>query len=203
MPCTVGDPLSKYAVIIAGPNGAGKTTFVSEYLPDSGAEYISADAIAASLVSSPAEFDRIRIRAGRLFLKRIQCLIQAEANLIIEVTLAGRGFRRIIHQLKNTGYSVAIVFLYLRSPEACIARVRNRVMAGGHHVPAEDIVRRFYRSKQNFWYTYKNLVDKWDLFYNSGEHLQEIAAGEGDRITVTNEDCFELFMQDLNNGGIQ
>ena len=37
----------------------------------------------------------------RVLLERIQCLIQAEANLIIEVTLAGRGFRRIIHQLKT------------------------------------------------------------------------------------------------------
>ena len=160
MSCTVEGPLSKNTVIIAGPNGAGKTTFVSEYLPVSGAEYISADAIAATLVSTPDEFDKIRIRAGRLFLERIQRLIQAEANLVIEVTLAGRGFRRIIHQLKNTGYTVAIVFLFLKSPEVCIARVRNRVMAGGHDVPEEDIVRRFYRSKRNFWLIYKNLVDK-------------------------------------------
>ena len=155
MSCTVEGPLSKNTVIIAGPNGAGKTTFVSEYLPVSGAEYISADAIAATLVSTPGEFDKIRVRAGRLFLERIQRLIQAEANLVIEVTLAGRGFRRIIHQLNNTGYTVTIVFIFLKSPEMCIARVRNRVMAGGHHVPAEDIVRRFYRSKHNFWGVYQ------------------------------------------------
>ena len=121
--------LSKNAVIIAGPNGAGKTTFVSEYLPVSGAEYISADAIAATLVSVPDEFDRIRIRAGRLFLEKIQRLIQAEKNLIIEVTLAGRGFQRIVHQLKRVGYTVTIVFIFLKSPEVCIARVSNRVMA--------------------------------------------------------------------------
>ena len=198
---TVEEPLSKYAVIIAGPNGAGKTTFVSEYLPVSGAEYISADAIAGTLVSTPNEFDRIRIRAGRLFLKRIQCLIQEEANLIIEVTLAGRGFRRIIHQLKNTGYSVAIVFIFLRSPEVCVARVRNRVMAGGHDVPEEDIIRRFYRSKRNFWQFYKDRVDKWDLFYNSGDSLQGVASGQGDGVAVTNEVLFELFLDDVRNGG--
>lgn len=203
MSSTVKEPLSKYTVIIAGPNGAGKTTFVSEYLPVSGAEYISADAIAASLVSTPAEFDRIRIRAGRLFLKRIQCLIQEEANLIIEVTLAGRGFRRIIHQLKNTGYSVTIVFLYLRSPEVCIARVRNRVMAGGHDVPEQDIIRRFYRSKRNFWGFYKDLVDEWGTFYNSGDSIQQVAAGESSRITVTNTELFELFRDDINSGGVE
>ena len=194
--------MPKNAVIVAGPNGTGKTTFVSEYLPVSGVEYISADAIAATMVSTPGEFHKIRVRAGRSFLDNIQHLIQSEANLVIEVTLAGRGFRRIIHQLKNSGYAVVIVFLFLKSPEVCIARVRNRVMAGGHDVPAEDIVRRFYRSKRNFWGVYKNLVDKWDLFYNSGENLQEVASGLGDEVAVTNEELFELFLDDVKNGGV-
>ena len=193
--------MSKNAVIVAGPNGAGKTTFVSEYLPVSGAEYISADAIAASLVSTPNEFDRIRIRAGRLFLERVQYFIQEEKSLIIEVTLAGHGFRRIIHQLKNSGYTVTIVFLFLKSPDVCIARVRNRVMAGGHDVPEEDIIRRFYRSKRNFWGFYKDRVDKWDLFYNSGDSLQGVASGQGDGVSVTNEVLFELFLDDVRNGG--
>ncbi len=194
--------MSKNAVIVAGPNGAGKTTFVSEYQPFSGAEYISADAIAAMLVSTPGEFHKIRVRAGRLFLDNIQHLIQAEKNLVIEVTLAGRGFQRVIRQLKSSGYTVTIVFMFLKSPEMCTARVRNRVMAGGHDVPEEDIIRRFYRSKRNFWGVYKNLVDKWDLFYNSGENLQEGASGLGDKASVTNEELFELFLGDVKNGGV-
>ena len=193
--------MSKNALVIAGPNGAGKTTFVSEYLPVSGAEYVSADAIAATLVSTPNEFDRIRIRAGRLFLERVQYFIQEEKSLIIEVTLAGRGFRRIIHQLKNSGYTVTIVVLFLKSPDVCIARVRNRVMAGGHDVPEEDIIRRFYRSKRNFWGFYKDRVDKWDLFYNSGDSLQGVASGQGDGVSVTNEVLFELFLDYVRNGG--
>ena len=139
----------------------------------------------------------------RVLLERIQCLIQAEANLIIEVTLAGRGFRRIIHQLKNSGYTVTIVFLFLKSPDVCIARVHNRVMAGGHDVPEEDIIRRFYRSKQNFWGFYKDLVNEWGLFYNSGDSIQQVAAGESNRFTVTNTELFELFRDDTNNGGVE
>ena len=73
---------------------------------------------------------------------------------------------------------MAIVFIFLKSSDTCIARVRNRVMAGGHHVPTEDIVRRFYRSKNNFWHLYKNMVDRWELIYNSGEHFQEVATGK-------------------------
>ena len=92
----------------------------------------------------------------RLFFGEIQRLIKSEKDFVVEVTLAGKGFERIIRRLKRAGYTVTIIFLFLKSLEMCIARVRNRVMAGGHHVPTEDIVRRFYRSKRNFWYSYKD-----------------------------------------------
>lgn len=144
--------MSRNVIIIAGPNGSGKTTFAREYLRDSEvSEYIRADAIAERLVSRPEDMDSVKIQAGRLFIQEIRGLIEAEKDFVVEVTLAGKGFARTISQLKRAGYTVTTVFIFLKSPETCVARVRNRVSAGGHHVPTEDVVRRFYRSKHNFW----------------------------------------------------
>ena len=189
-------------MVVAGPNGSGKMTFASEYLRNSEiSEYISADAIAERLVSRQEEMGSVKIQAGRLFIKEIQELIESEKDFAVEVTLAGKGFSRIISRLKEAGYRVSIIFIFLKSPETCIARVRNRVSAGGHHVPTEDVVRRFYRSKRNFWYIYKDIVDEWSLFYNSGEQPQEVASGEGSQFTVRNVDYFKLFIQDIPDGG--
>ena len=67
------------------------------------------------------------------------------------------------------------MFVFLATVEVAINRIKERVLQGGHSVPIDDIVRRFYRSKNNFWNIYKNMVDNWHLIYNSGENFEVIA----------------------------
>ena len=45
--------------------------------------------------------------------------------------------------------------------DVSLARVRKRVQAGGHDIPASALRRRFDRSKEYFAAVYKPLVDLW------------------------------------------
>ncbi len=50
-----------------------------------------------------------------------------------------------------------------------VQRVKLRVSEGGHNIPERVIKRRFKKGWDNFLSHYKNTVDAWVVFDNSGE----------------------------------
>jgi predicted ABC-type ATPase len=86
-----------------------------------------------------------------------------------ETTLSGRSYLRLIQQLKTQGYRVRFFFLWVKSVEMALSRVKNRVLKGGHDVPELVVRRRFGRSIKNFFAGYRPLADSWYLFDNSGK----------------------------------
>lgn len=158
----------KKIVIIAGPNGAGKTTFAREFLPNEGGcpVFVNADLIAAGI--SPFLPEQAAFHAGRLMIEEINRHVLQDESFAFETTLSGRTYAKMIPDWQRLGYKVKLVFLYLPDVEIAVERVRYRVQQGGHNVPEKVIRRRYEKGLQNFQNIYKQMVDAWVLFDNSG-----------------------------------
>ena len=122
-------------VVIAGPNGAGKTSSAPDLLQEAvGIDaFVNADVIAQGLAAFSPE--SAAVVAGRIMLRRLRELAQAREDFAFESTLAGPSAHRLLTGLVGVGYDVHIFYLWLPSPDLAVARVRQRVEAGGHDVP--------------------------------------------------------------------
>jgi len=135
--------------VVAGPNGSGKSTFALRYLPDfaGSVEYVNPDLMAQGM--SPTDIRLSAIKAGKLTLERIAQLIAERASFAFETTLSGRGHLRLLSEAKAAGYQIAIYYLWMPEPAALPLRIGHRVLAGGHNVPTDDVMRRYVRSRAN------------------------------------------------------
>ena len=172
-------PNNKVILIIAGPNGAGKTTFAREYLLNEAdfTTFVNADLIAAGLNLMQPEQEAVA--AGRMMLAMIRRYSNEGRSFALETTLSGRTYASMIPRWQAQGYDVRPFFLRLPSPEIAVARVRQRVATGGHHVPDDVINRRFSAGLNNFETIYRQLVDGWRLYDSSGPMPVEIARSSG------------------------
>jgi len=159
--------------IIAGANGSGKTTFAKSFAIIHNMHFINADEIAKEL--DPENITKHQVKAGRIFFQELHKRLNEKKSFIVETTLSGKYLVKYIKQAQVNGFDVEMIYLFLDKPESNISRVSHRVLNGGHHVPKDDIIRRFYRSKEMFMHIYKDLVDKWIIYYNSDEITEKIA----------------------------
>ncbi len=133
--------------LIGGCNGAGKTTFAREYLPKEVKclRFLNADEIARGL--SPFDPGAAGVQAARILLTQIKECVRRKETFALESTLSGKTYIRFLREAKKSGYTLELHYLWLSNPAQAIARVKQRVLQGGHHVPAQDIRRRFKRSQ--------------------------------------------------------
>jgi predicted ABC-type ATPase len=158
-------------IIIAGPNGAGKSTFIRVQLPSTQMQNfirLDADEIEKQLDPAIVGYERRSLAAGRILLERLQDVVDARGNVLLETTLTLRGYAQRIPTWKQAGYSVALIYLRLPTVEMSIERVRRRVEAGGHDIPEATIRRRFGKSLRYLDELYKPIVDEWYVWRTDG-----------------------------------
>jgi len=193
-------------LVVGGPNGAGKSTFAKEFVKHQDIPYLCADEVAYELLgydpnkrqgpTTQAETEAmtaVAAKAGRIFLQRVAAAREAGESFLIESTLSGKSFRRTFQAFKDAGYRFDLFFIYLSDPILHVERVKDRVRKGGHHIPLEDILRRYRRSLQNFQCIYRPLATTWTLICNDGNTMVNIAESDESGLRVYNHEQYEEF----------
>lgn len=189
--------------IIAGANGSGKSTLANELLTSEHLEFLNADEVAKEIC--PEHIESVKIKAGKIVLKKLEDFLNNKKSFAIETTLAGKNHIKTIQKAKELGYIVVLIYSYLDSPLMCENRIKIRVLNGGHDIPKDDIIRRFYRSKENFWKLYKDIADEWNLFYNGLSVYTFVAHCENNLsssfipppVEIYNENLYNEFTKDF------
>lgn len=176
--------------IIAGPNGAGKTTASYTILPNLlGCDiFVNADEIARGL--SPLNPEKAAFEAGKLMLTQVKKNLKANLDFAIETTLSTKYYLKLILDAKSRGYTVILVFLWLKSSKVAIERVKSRVQKGGHNIPTEIIKRRYVRGLKNFK-TFAKEANRWILI-NNGNRKPYVIAEKllNNKIKIHNETIY-------------
>ena len=188
---------NKQLYIIAGANGSGKSTLAGMLLPQKDLEFLNADNIAKEI--APDAINSVPISAGKIYFKRLNEYLKNDKSFAVESTLSGNNIIRIIKEARKRNYKIILVYAFLQNCTDCIERVQKRVKNGGHNVPEEDIIRRYYKSIIKFWDEYRLMVDEWTIFYNGYDYTPMIVSfGSMDSFYVANEEIQKNFNNVLN-----
>lgn len=92
-------------------------------------------------------------------LAEIRSFATGGLSFAFETTLSGRGYLPLLRRMKAQGYEIHLFFLWLKSVELALSRIRERVSRGGHDIPELVVRRRFDRSMSNFLLS----IAKWRM----------------------------------------
>lgn len=181
--------------IISGCNGSGKTTASYTLLPEmlECNQFVNSDEFAKSL--SPFNPSEASVSASRYMLQKIYYLLGNHMDFCVETTLATRSLMGIINDAKSRGYTVDILYFWLKSPEMAIARVKSRVEAGGHNIPENVVRRRYYMGLNYFFETYAPICDRWMLADNSVSPFSIVAEGSPAGIKVRDKEKYDIILR--------
>lgn len=183
---------NKLLYIIAGANGSGKSTLAEVLLKEKKLEFLNADEIAKEI--APNAINSVPISAGKIYFQRLDEYFRNNRSFAVESTLSGNNIVRIINKARKQNYKIILVYSFLQNCTICIERVKKRVENGGHSVPEEDIIRRYYKSVIKFWDEYRLIVDEWTMFYNGYDYAPVIVSfGEKDNFDIINKEMQHNF----------
>jgi predicted ABC-type ATPase len=189
--------LHREIIVLGGPNGAGKTS-AAHLLFERHAltrEFVNADEIARGI--SPFNPEKAAISAGRVTIARMKELLARNESFVVETTCSGVVNARLFQNAKKDGWRVYLLFLWLPSPQIAVERVARRVAKGGHFIPDDVVVRRYWAGLRNLHQLYLPLADTAAIYDNSDDHPVVIAEkSEANRLVIRDQKRWSKMLED-------
>jgi predicted ABC-type ATPase len=103
-----------------------------------------------------------------------QKMILAGRSFTFETVMSSPDKVQLLQQAQHRGYRTYLYFVATDSPLINISRVKHRVKTGGHDVPNQKIIKRYYRSLDLLWDAIQ-YTNRAYIFDNSGSDLLWLA----------------------------
>jgi len=158
-------------LIIAGPNGTGKTSLTDKILKHEWVEncdYINPDFIARDKFGDWNSQEMV-LKAAQFAEKWREKCLEDRKSLIFETVLSAPDKIDFIQRAKQQNFFIRLFFIGTDNPQINASRVAQRVMQGGHDVPIQKIISRYYKSVANCSLLSK-IVDRLYVYDNSIEN---------------------------------
>lgn len=124
--------------------------------------------------------------------------IAAYQTVGVETVLSSNKYRKLVTTAKAHGFQVNLIFVYLRSVEMNLERVKLRVKRGGHDVPEDKIRERRQKSfEQLSWFF--NEAHTAYVFDNSDAEPKMVAAKDENGFSLDGSTLGEVSSQILKN----
>jgi len=156
-------PRAPRIYVLAGTNGAGKSSIAGAMLLRQRVEYFNPDEAARRIRAANPGISQTQANGaawheGKRLLERA---IAERLDFAFETTLGGRTITALLERAVARGFEVRIWYVGLNGPELHIARVRARVVKGGHDIPEPRIRERYDASRLNLIRLLPSLSELW------------------------------------------
>ena len=123
-------------------------------------------------------------------------LVKRRESFVVETTCSGHSNLNFVRICKDGGWTIGLIYLWLRSPAAAIRRVARRVSEGGHHVPSDAVERRYWSGLNNVRRHYLPLADFATIRDNTDGNRVHIAEKvSGGPLVIHDEQLWRVFLE--------
>lgn len=157
----------KTLFLFAGPNGSGKSTVVDLFLKSESCPpyYICPDNNLDKRFKNDKEAYILAMKKAE---NQRYNAIAENKSFSFESVFSTREKLDFLKFAKSKKYLITAVYITTKDPKINIARIKTRVLQGGHDVPEEKIVSRYYKSME-LMSEVIDVADSFFLYDNSSE----------------------------------